>query len=529
MRRIGVAVASLLATVGIAACGGGGSSKTGSGADPAGMVPASAVFYASATIQPGSSQVQALEHVVNRLGGSGTWNRFLAQLDHSLSSGQVSYDKDFKPWIGGRVGLALTKWPANLATSLGGGLIPSLGGGSVSNLGGPVIRLPTTASSASAGNNTDDVLLVFPTDHPDKARQALPTLEQGASASGVTGKVVGHYVLFGGQAAVSAAQSVSPRNSLASSSAYRATASRARANALASFYLNLHSFVQVIRSAANSGSANPGSFNLQPSPGLLRALSSIPANASAMASVSVTNQAITFDVTYHGFKSQASAGSATVGSLPGDSWLAVALHGISTHSITQVFSELGQIEASSAGQISPSQIQGVRRFGRVIEGMFPDGIGQISLSIAGASQTTKAGLSVDAKGTQTAQHAVSTLYSLITAGGGNVSGSPSAFSMPASNFSLRVGSTGSDVVATLGYPSSSAFASPASKLSGDATYQTAVGQLAAGSSVPLYLNFDKLLAVVPTASQQTRSTLQKLSYLIVGSSDGDFRVVLGLH
>jgi len=480
-------------------------------------VPASAVFYASATIQPGADQVQALQHIVNRFGGSGTWNRFLTQLNQSLSSGKVSYDKDFKPWIGDRVGFALTAWPANIANSLGGGSVTQLRG---------IVGRTASAAGSSTSNSSDDVLLVFPTEHPDKARQALPTLEQGSNASDVTGKVVGNYVLFGGRPAVNAAQSVSAGNSLAGSSAYKAIVSKARANALASFYLNLHSFVPVLKSAARN---NPSSSQLFNSPQISKALSMLSANASALASISVTNQTIAFDVAYHGVGSQSHPGSANVGSLPGDSWLAVALPGISTSSLGQAFRELEQINTVNGQAATGAQVQQVSRLVRIIDSLFPDGIGQSSLSIAGASQSVKAGLSLDAKTTQDASRVVGTLHSFLAAAGASVSGGASGFSVPAQNFTLRVGSSGSNVTATLGYPSPSAFSSPSSKLSDNATYKTAVGQLASGSNVPLYLSFDKLLSVIPNASAQTESTLKKLSYLIVGTGQGDFRIVLGLH
>ena len=95
VRRIGAGVAAALAAIGVAACGGsgGGGDPTPAAGDPAGKVPANAVLYASATVRPGTDQVKALEHVVNTFGGSGTWNRFLTQLDraHLLICDELGY------------------------------------------------------------------------------------------------------------------------------------------------------------------------------------------------------------------------------------------------------------------------------------------------------------------------------------------------------------------------------------------------------------------------------------------------------
>ena len=504
-RRIGAGVAAALAAIGVAACGGsgGGGDPAPAAGDPAGKVPANAVLYASATVRPGTDQVKALEHVVNTFGGNGTWNRFLTQLEHSLSSGSVSYAKDIKPWIGNMVGLAFTRWPANLNNA------------------------PKVPAS---------LVLVFPTEHPAAARKALPDLKRD-NPNNITARVVGNYVLFGGRAAVSAAQSVSPSDSLAASNAYKASLAKVGANPLVTAYVKPHSLVPLLSSAVNRAATTAPTSGVNTG-AVLKSLYKIPANGSAMASVSVTNQTIALDLTTTGLQGpgQNASSSADVGSLPGDSWLAIALPGIPASSFTQATKLVGQL-AAAGGQTSGGEVQALERF---IRSLAPHGIGQISFSLAGRGLTSTdppdAGLSLDAKSSQTARQTVSSLFSFLGLAGANVSGGPSGFSIPLSqSATLQVGSAGSDVVATVGYPHTSDFVSPASKLSDNSTYQHAVRHLPSGSHVPLYVSFAGLVSALQTqqltspSDRQTLSTLKKLSYVIVGSAQNHFRIVVGLH
>jgi hypothetical protein len=90
------------------------------------------------------------------------------------------------------------------------------------------------------------------------------------------------------------------------------------------------------------------------------------------------------------------------------------------------------------------------------------------------------------------------------------------------------------VIATYGFPSQSAFLSPASTLAQSPSYRQALAQLPSGSSVPLYVSFPPIAALVqlldhkPSAAKTVR-TLDKLSYLIFGGAAGRERLVLGLR
>lgn len=100
--------------------------------------------------------------------------------------------------------------------------------------------------------------------------------------------------------------------------------------------------------------------------------------------------------------------------------------------------------------------------------------------------------------------------------------------------SLDVKESGGRVLVTYGFPNQQAFLAPASKLGANPTYQRALAQLPAGSSVPLYISFAPITALVGLAdpgpsAQKTMRVLDKLSYLIAGGSGGHDRIVLGLN
>lgn len=504
---------SVLAAAGLAACGGGGSggdTNGGSGAaavDPATRVPQSAVLYASASVKPGASTSKALKSIVDTFGGKGTFQRLLGQVEDAHNS-KVSFAKDIKPWLGDRVGIAFTKWPANF----------------------------------NGNTAAQNLVVIFPTANPSAAKKALPDLKRGLGDDGTTAEVSGNFLYAGSRSAISAAEAVKSGNSLASSSAYKASLKKVHSNPLATAYIRPKSLVPLLTQAMENSSATSsiGGVSTSSSPtgaAIAKTFAKLSANSNALASLAVTSKTITLDFAASGIQNPSSNTTfPDVGSLPGDSWLAIATPGISEAEINRELSSAMQAAATGG----PAATRQARAITRVISRLFPHGIQGIEASAAGPitdQNPPKVGLSLDLGSAQTAQQSTAMLFNYLGAGGANVPGNQSAFSIPIdSSNSFNVTSAGSDVVATLGYPNAAAFTSPASKLSDNSTYKQAVAQLPSGSEVPLYINLGELASDLPPSAftgqsgRQAQSVLQKFSYAIVGvnASTAQARIVVGL-
>lgn len=503
---------ALLAAAGIAACGGSSNTANAGGsgpaaADPATRVPSSAVFYASASLKPGADTTKSLTDIVDTFGGDGTFQRLLGKLKQQIASqgSGLTYARDVQPWLGRRVGVAFTRWPANF----------------------------------NSNDAVNDIVVVLPTANPAAATKALPDLKNSMSQnhSDTTVAVSGNFVYLGGKPAISAAQAVTSSNSLANSSNYKASLQNVHANPLATAYVKPKSIAPLLTREINN-SVQAGNIPSPSTAAIAKAFDMVPANASGLASLSVTSKTIEFDVTESPSQSLSSFNNFTdVGSLPGDSWLAIASPGISEQTVKQGLQSLTQT-ATSGGQTTAQQAQGIAR---IIGQLVPHGIGGIAASAAGSftnDNPPKIGLSLDVKDAQTAQNSTSMLFNFLQAGGANVPGSANAFTLPvSSSVSVNVGSAGSDVVATLGYPNAAAFNSPSSTLADDDTYKQALAQLPSGSKVPLYVNLGELAHDLPASAfsgasgQQAQMDLKKFSYAIAGvnPSDSEVSVVVGLN
>jgi hypothetical protein len=108
--RLALAGAVLALAVPVAGCGGGSSSSGGTGdADPAAVVPAAAAFYGELTVRPTGDVKANVESLAKKVTGTADpGQKLVALLDKSLSSSGRSFKKDIDPWLGNKVGVAVT-------------------------------------------------------------------------------------------------------------------------------------------------------------------------------------------------------------------------------------------------------------------------------------------------------------------------------------------------------------------------------------------------------------------------------------
>jgi hypothetical protein len=484
-RALGMLVAAALVALLLAACGGGGSSKTSTNAnsgigalDAANMVPATAVAYASITVKPGASLGSDLKQTIDKLAGPGAANHLVTSFESQLgTAAQVSA---VKAWLGPQVGIALTTLPSGT---------------------------PTSATLEQ------HLLIVAPTTNPAAATKFLQKQPKSSfafdSKTGGTYKVVGHFVLIGGKAAIQAAASTTSANSLASDASFKSVMSQIGDNQLAAVFARPKPILQAL---APTLSASPSYAQLG------AAMKKIPADSALAFGLTAGSKTLSFDVVTQGFpKSSSHGASSDVASLPGTSWLALAIAGSlgNPKTISTLQKELpsliaaGQSQAGSAG----SSVQGFLPF---VQNDVVPALGPISLSIAGTSLASlRVGFEMTPTDSAAGGKLVSSLKKMLT-------GLP-----------LDVNHVGKSVVLTFGYASAQDFLSPPSHLSDSPTYKAALAQMPAGGQTPIYVSFGPI-AALGAALDKNKSDASvwkiagKLNYLIAGGTSTHIRVVLGV-
>jgi len=103
MRTPLLSIPCVALTLGLAACG--GDAGSGGDSDPASLVPANASVYFEATIRPeGEQREQVLEAAGKIMGVPDPAAKIRELVDDSFDDENLSWDKDFAPWIGERAG-----------------------------------------------------------------------------------------------------------------------------------------------------------------------------------------------------------------------------------------------------------------------------------------------------------------------------------------------------------------------------------------------------------------------------------------
>jgi hypothetical protein len=475
-RALGVLAAATVAALSVAACG-GSSNKDAKNAsaivsllDPANKMPASVVAYASVVIKPGGSLKTNLVQTIDKLAGPGAANR----LASGLTSKAGAEFKQFSAWANGTIGVALTAIPDGQLTQQA--LINNL-------------------------------LVVVPTSDPAAAKNQMSA--HPGTTPGVTYEVDGNYAIAGGAAALAQEKSVTSANSLASDPGFTSTMTQVGGNQLGIVFVRpkplLQGLLPLLAASGNSAQVTA-------------AMQKIPEKSTAAFAATAGPNTLSFDAVTQGYpKSKSTSAPSDVASLPGSSWLALAIAGSlgNPKTISTLQKELpGLIDQaqSSAGPVGDSA-DGIIQF---LELDLVPALGPMSLSVEGTSLgTLHAGFEMTPANPLAGPVLVSQLKNLLK-------GLP-----------VDVSSVGNKVVATFGYTDAQDFLSPSSKLSGDPTYKAALAQMPPGSQVPIYLDFGPI-ATLGSALDTKQSDasawkiVKRLNYLIAGGTSTHIRVVLAV-
>jgi hypothetical protein len=454
----------------LAACGGAGT-KTPSALDPANMVPASSVAYASVAIRPQGSIKTNLTEAIDSIAGKGSARRLYAKFRKSAGK-QWS---QLEAWAGQRAGVALTAIPSKLADS---------------------------------SQLTDDVVLVIPTNDPSAARRFLA---KNVGQSSETWKVAGHYAIFGGKAAVAQALATTAKTSLAADGGFKSDVAELGDGELFTAYAPLHQLYQELLPLLQSNPAYSAAT-------LSAAAKQAPPGSSVAFGMAALHNQFRMDVVSNGIpttNTPASAAPSGVGSLPASSWLALTLGGALAKGSTvseltsKLSKELAAIQSLN-GKVGGRVPSGPLQF--VVKDLLP-ALGPVELSVSGTSSSTlQAGLVMAPDNKAAGARLAQAVKSLVNG-------------LPISSTSAA-----GRVAVTFGISNLQQLLNPSSKLSGNTTFQHALAQLPAGAKADVYLDFEPITVLasldqgaVPSSGMKV---LRRLDYLIAGGTHSHFRLVL---
>lgn len=518
------AVAPMLASVLLAACGGGSSKPA---ADPAGVVPATAPLYVGAEVRPGGALAEDAKSLGQAIAGKpDPYSRLVAALQ-TPGSPPLDYERDVAPWLGPRAG-------AFVRSTAGAGPVVSVLEGSLLGTGG--------SSGPLFGPSGADGAVVLDTSDEGRARSFLEgqAARAGAPAgsyrgvawhagSGVAFALVHGFAVVGSEQAVrEVIDTASGGSPLSSASGYSKLLGAAPAGVLAHLY--------AAASPANPAGARSGASGLM---GLLTGgreanVSLVPAKASATIDVDTPSSGATGR---GGLISASAEGARAQGELPGESWLAIGLGDLRTSLDTDV-AQLHELVSLLTGG-SHSQSGGI-----TIEGLLSGLLAPLQALAAEPPQSRswmgaggvfaggpsllelKAGVEIESHNPAASRAAVARLAGELQRKGAaahpvSVPGTEAAQSVSVSGLPLelviasgRDAEGGTRFVIGLGEASVTAALTPASTFASSSGHSTAASALGEGIEPNLYFELPTLLGLLEGAGLTQESSISStLPYL----------------
>jgi hypothetical protein len=294
MRRAALAIAASAALLPAGCGGGGGSTPSFTGPDPATLVPADAPLFAEAVVRPQGDQKEALDSALSKLLATDDPGGFIvSRLDRALA-GEVqgfTYEQDVEPWLGPRAGIFFETFTDHAD-------------------GAAVLSVTNPAAARAAVEKLS-------ADSPKPERQASYravryTVDRDGTATGL----VADFLVTGSEPGFKDAVDASQGSALAASSDFRARLASEPDDQVAFAYANPRAVVQALE---KSGQLSPG--QVSSAAPQLQALLSQPATLSISAAADQL-----------GLQASAATGSSTpapqesplLRDFPGDSWFAFA-------------------------------------------------------------------------------------------------------------------------------------------------------------------------------------------------------------
>ena len=323
-----IAGAVLLATLAAAIAGCGSSHGTGTSADPAGAVPASAPLYAGATVRPGGPQKEAALAAGRALTHQSNPYLRLVQLLQTPGSPTLSFKRDVAGWLGPHAGVFVS----SLSSS----------GGSESALLLSLLQQGLLGGSSAAarfpfGTGAAQGAIVLDTSDDAKARSFLASqaahagahaasyrgVAYRATAAGVAFGLVARFAVIGSESGLhSVVDTTLGGPPLSRAGGYSKLLGAAPSNAIGHVYSNP---AGAGKRSTGAQAARPGLMQLlagsrETNISLVPSSSSIAIDADRLSSAQAGTPGAT-----GGLLASGADGAQALAELPGDSWLAFGL------------------------------------------------------------------------------------------------------------------------------------------------------------------------------------------------------------
>jgi hypothetical protein len=390
-RRVAM-LAAVAVAVPVAGCGGGDASAGGDpGADPAASLPASAPLYAEAQLQPQGDQRDAALAVGRKLlHTQDPAGKVVGMLDKAGSKRGVSFEQDIKPWLGNRVGVALTAMAA-------GSSKPDF--------------------AVALASKDDDKAKAFVADQQKQdnaSERAYNSVTYGVDKEGTASAVLANTVVVGTESGVKAAIDASKGDSLAKAAGFREARDEVGTDGLAYVYVDPKRLLDAVFSGlsrAGGGAAAAGQA---------QALSGVLGGSglrSIAASLTAAPNALRVDAAAIGAKSVGSGsgdGPAAAAAVPADAWLSAGIGdlGATLRKALDQQAAGGGIAGLSLQQLE-QQLK--TRLGIDLQQDFLSWMGDAALFVRGTSHRTVGGaLVVSSKDPSASRAAIGKLEKLLS-------------------------------------------------------------------------------------------------------------------
>lgn len=496
----------------VAGCGAGASSSAGGdpGLDPAQSVPASAPLYLEARVHPEGSQQAALDSVSRRLlGGQDARTAIVAQIDKALGKQGLTYARDLEPWLGDRVGVAVTR----------------LGSGKDAD------------ALAVLASRDDDRAQAF-VDGLASTERAYRGASYRVKDAKHAAAVHEHAVLIGTEAGVKSAIDAGDGRSLAESGAFKEARDEVDDDDLGWLYVDPSRALDGALSLAPAPQEGTGgALGAGPQVALLKGLLGGSGIRSIAAGLRVADDALNVHAAIIGLKHEPGAGdaAAAVAAAPAGSWLSLGIGDVGG----TLKRALGQLGGGASGGADPQVLLGA--LGLDLERDLLPWMGSATLFVRGTTKDDLAGaLVVQSKDPAASRRAIGLLRTALTRVGLKPTASPSA-PAGAEALHLELGSLpgGLDVVAqgdrfvlAFGPDALRDALAAGARLGDDAAFRSASGLLRDAKPM-LYLDLPRVLGLLSSGSTKLPAAAQALGPAVAGiDGDGDVtrvEVAVGLR
>lgn len=547
-----LALAAALVALVVALAGCGSSASTGTSADPAGVVPASAPVYIGAVVRPGGSlRSDALTAGRKLSGQSNPYTRLLGILQ-TPGSPPLNYSRDVAPWLGPNAGLFFSSLasPSALAGVLGQGLT---GGGSSAGASPswPFSRGLLGATKGAIVLDTSDLaaakkFVAGAAAHAKAQAHTYKGVSYEATAGGDAFATVNRFVVLGTEAGVRAViDTAQGGSSLKGDSTYAGLQSSAPSGVLGHLYVNPATAspssragaLGALGAAAGAQGAQalvgalsggrPLNVSLVPSPG------SIALDADAVTSSGAGGAGGTTSAQGGGLFAAAATGSRTLSELPGESWLAAGLGnpgatlGGGLRSIHTLLALVGTLGSSGTGSgVRAPSAQGTLSVGGLLKGLltplsllgantaqakhdFQSWMGDAGVFASGAGVLElKGGVVIDSTNPSASRAAVGKLGAALRRAGATaatvqVPGTEAALEANVAGLPLtlviadgRSAGGQTKFVLGLGVPSIQAALNPSSTMASSSSYSAAKSALGEGIAPSIIVEFPTLVGLL---------------------------------